>query len=122
MAPSDGRRVSARDTGETPLTLTENKRENFLFTVRNSSSGKVMFLHLFVIFFAGVVHGGGMRGGGVCGMHGKKGGVCGGGHAWQGACVEGEAYMCGRRDGHYSGRYAPYWNAFLFIFAAIPYE
>ena len=36
------------------------------------------------------------------------GGVCGeGGHAWQGR-------MCDRRDGHCSGRYASYWNAFLF--------
>ena len=30
----------------------------------------------------------------------------GGGHAWQG--------VCGRRDGHCCGRYASYWNAFLF--------
>ena len=33
--------------------------------------------------------------------------MCGGGHAWQGV-------RSGRRDGHCSGRYASYWNAFLF--------
>ena len=43
-------------------------------------------------------------GGGACmagGLHGKGGGVCvaGGGRAWQ--------------DGHCSGQYASYWNAFL---------
>ena len=47
---------------------------------------------------------GGMHGGGVCVARG----MCGsGGLAWQ----EG---MCGRRNGHCSGRYASYWNAFLF--------
>ena len=36
------------------------------------------------------------------------------GHAWRGgACVEGG--MHARRDSHCSGRYASYWNAFLFI-------
>ena len=38
------------------------------------------------------------------GMHG------GGGHVWQ----EGGG-MHGRRHGHCSGRYASYWNAFLYI-------
>ena len=38
------------------------------------------------------------------GMHGK-GGVC----VWWGACMAREG-----RDGHCSGRYASYWNAFLF--------
>ena len=58
-----------------------------------------------------------------------------GGHTWQGACVTGEHVwqgsmcgrgacmaggvhggggMCGRRNGHYSGQYASYWNAFFF--------
>ena len=69
-------------------------------------------------------------GGGVC-MHGR-GGMCGGWgmrgrgvcmvgvcmHGW-GACVVGRhvwqgVAMHGRRDGHCSGRYASYWNAFLF--------
>ena len=44
------------------------------------------------------------RGACVAGPGGMYGG---GGHAWQGAGVR------GRRDGHYSGRYASYWNAFL---------
>ena len=51
------------------------------------------------------------------GMHGGGGACVAGGHAWQG-CVVGEAYggggiMHGRRDGHCSGLYASYWNAFL---------
>ena len=41
------------------------------------------------------------------GMHGR------GGHAWWGACVV-RGGMCGIRDGHCSGQYASYWNAFLF--------
>ena len=62
--------------------------------------------------------GGGIHGRGVAGgIHGR---VCvAEGHAWQGACVAGG--MCGRgggmhgrRDSHCSGRYASYWNAFLF--------
>ena len=83
---------------------------------------------------AGGVHGGGsihvagqaLQGG----MHGG-GGMCGGGHAWQGACmaggmhgggvhgrgacVAGEGGLHGRRDGHCSGQYVSYWNAFLFL-------
>ena len=71
-----------------------------------------MFLHLSVILFT-------------------EGGMCGRGHAWQGdihgrghalhdggmhgrgACVAGGVH--GRRDGHCSGRYATYWNAFLLL-------
>ena len=66
----------------------------------------------------GVWHGVCMAGGhawwGMCmagGMHGRA-------HAWQGAmhgggaCVAGGG-MCGRRDGHCSGKYVSYWNAFL---------
>ena len=34
------------------------------------------------------------------------------GHVWHWACMAGG--MRGRRDGHCSGRYASYWNAFLF--------
>ena len=45
-----------------------------MITGRNSSCGKVMFLHLSVI-------------------------------------------LPPTRDGHYSGRYASYWNAFLFIYS-----
>ena len=57
-----------------------------IFTVRNSSCGKVMFLHLSVILFTG----GSMCGrwacvAGVC----VCGGVCAWGHAWQGICVAG---------------------------------
>ena len=67
---------------------------------------------------------------GMCGRGGHGRGACmAGGHAWQGACVVGGGCvvgMCmvggvhdrggvhGRRDGHCSGRYASYWNAFLF--------
>ena len=40
-------------------------------------------------------------------MRDRRGCVCGRGHAWQGG-------LRGRRDGHCSGRYASYWNAFLF--------
>ena len=46
---------------------------------------------------------GGMYGGGTC----VVGACMAGGHAWQGD-------MHSRRDGHCSGRYASYWNAFLF--------
>ena len=75
--------------------------------------------------------GGCMVGGvGPGGMH--CGGVCGRGHAWRGGCMTGVhggvcvargralrggacvAWgMLGRRDGHCSGQYASYWNAFL---------
>ena len=63
---------------------------------------------------------GGMHGGGV---HGRKG-VHGRGCVWQGACMAGghawlgcawQGGMCGRRNGHCSGRYASYCNAFLFV-------
>ena len=68
---------------------------------------------------------------GVCGrggMHGR--GACmsvcvAEGHAWQGTCVAvgehawqgsvcGRGDVRGRRNGHWSGWYASYWNAFLF--------
>ena len=58
---------------------------------------------------------GGVHGTGACvagGLHGR--GMCmARGHVWQGVCVAG-GRMHGRRDGHCSGRYASYWNAFLF--------
>ena len=71
------------------------------------SCGKVMFLHVSVILFTGV--------GGACMV---------GGHVWQGVCMAGGCVakgggmhgtggMRGRRDGHCSGQYASYWNAFL---------
>ena len=51
------------------------------------------------------------KGGGMCGKVGAcvvKGDMCGKrGHVWQGGTH-------GRRNGHCSGRYAFYWNAFLF--------
>ena len=62
------------------------------------------------------------------GMHGGGRGACGRGHAKQGgvhgrgACMKGGMHgsggggVCGRKDGHCSGRYASYWNAFLFKF------
>ena len=55
------------------------------------------------------------EGGGLCvakgGMHNKRG-LRGRGHVWQGGCMAGG--MRGRRDSYCSGRYASYWNAFLF--------
>ena len=77
---------------------------NAIITVRNSSCGKVMFLHPSVILFTEVGHAWQKRGvwQGACmarGMHGKGdvcgrgacevGGVCSRGHAWQGTCVAG---------------------------------
>ena len=71
---------------------------------------------------------GGMCGRGVCvaGGHVWWEDVCGGGHAWQGGMHDkggihgrGMGGMCGRggmhcrRDGHCSGWYASYWNAYL---------
>ena len=55
-------------------------------------------------------------------MHARGVCVCLGGHVYmarggmhgQGSCVAGGGVR-GRRDGHCSGRYASYWNAFLFL-------
>ena len=65
---------------------------------------------------------GGVRGRGS--MHGRGvymvGGACMvvgcvlGGMCDRGPCMAGG--MGGRRDGHCSGRYASYWNAFLYLF------
>ena len=99
--------------------------EMLIVIVRNISCGKVMFSQVCV---KNSVHREGMHGrGGLCVVEGGmccKGGACmakgacmargmhdKGGHAWQG-----EGVMCGRRDSHCSGRYASYWNAFLFPF------
>ena len=57
----------------------------------------------------GGMHGGGHAGKGAC-MTSRcalQGACMAGGCAWQGG-------MCGRRNGHCSGQYASYWNAFLF--------
>ena len=70
-----------------------------IFTVRNSSCGKVMFSKASVILSTrGAVHGvGGMHGRGSCVAGGcarqrvcVAGGVCGGECARQGACVAGD--------------------------------
>ena len=53
-----------------------------LFTVRSSSCGKVMFLHLSVILFTG--RGSSMAGGGMCG-----GGGCVARSVWQGGAWQG---------------------------------
>ena len=71
--------------------------------------------------------GGAYVAGGMCGrVHAWQGGMCGRGHAWQGACVAGGMHgrgvwiAGGVPPGRYymirsmSGRYASYWNAFLF--------
>ena len=93
---------------------------------------KVMFLHVSVshsVHMGMCMAGGGdMHGGGhalgVCawlgGMHGW--GACvDGGHAWPGACVAREGGAASppppdttRYDRSMSGRYASYWNAFLY--------
>ena len=68
-----------------------------------------------ILYMCGMAGAGGMCGRGMCMA---EVGMCGRGHAWQrgmhgrGLCMAG-----GRRDGHYSGRYASYWNAFLFQFS-----
>ena len=45
------------------------------------------------------------------------GGVHGRGRVWQGACItggmHGRGHMHGRRNGHCSGQYTSYWNAFF---------
>ena len=63
------------------------------------------------------MHGRGICGGGVCGggVHGRGACMVGGcmaGGACQGVGMVGGGH--GRRDSHCSGRYASYWNAFLF--------
>ena len=96
-----------------------------IFTVRNSSCGKEMILHLSVILFTVGLCGrgacraaGGIHGRGVWGVYG--GHACQGvptargrGHAWlRGLCMAGTC-VHGRRDGQCSGRYTSYWNTFL---------
>ena len=95
---------------------------HFFITARNELAARLCF-HRCLWFCSQV---------GVCvagrGMHG--GGLCGGGRgcAWQGTCVVGRCVaeghvlggacisggIHGRRDGHFSGRYASCCNAFLF--------
>ena len=72
----------------------------FLLPPTNKVWVKVIFSQASVShsIHRGAVHARGMHGRGVCvagGMHGRRGS------------------MHGRRDGHCSGRYASYWNAFL---------
>ena len=86
-----------------------------IVTARKGSCGKIMFLHLSEIMFTGKV------GGGLC-----PGGPCPGGVSVQGRslstrclCLRGvfvQGGLC-QGDPHTvkSGRYASYWNAFLFI-------
>ena len=91
-----------------------------LFTVRSSSCGKVMFLHLSVILFTGrgssmAGSGGHVWGGGcVAGSVWQGGAWQGRGDAWQGEHGRGVC-MRSMRDRHCSRRYTSYWNAFLFI-------
>ena len=70
---------------------------------------------------------GGMHGRGMCdrgGMHGRRhtwqvGGMHNRGHVWQGACMAGgcawQGCVAGGQIRSMSGRYASYWNAFLFM-------
>ena len=80
-----------------------------------------MFLQLSVILFTGMACMAGGLCGGACEVGDMRdGGTHGRGRVWQGACMAGEACMAevgmrdSRRDSHYSGRYASYWNAFFF--------
>ena len=69
----------------------------------------VMFLHVSVILSTGGWH---AWQGGVCmvggGMHGR-------GPAWWGACVAGGVHGRYYEIQSMRGRYASYWNAFLFL-------
>ena len=78
-----------------------------VFTARKRSLGQGNILHLFVILFTG---GGSAPGGGVPGL---------GGGAWSGGgcLVPGGCVVETPRDGYCCGRYASYWNAFLFCSA-----
>ena len=89
-----------------------------IFTVRNNSSGKVMFSQASVILYRA---GGCVRGKGghawwgmymVGDVHGRRHAWQGEHAWWEGMCVRG---VHGRRDGHCSGRYASHRNAFLFV-------
>ena len=72
----------------------------------NEVWGKVIFLHLFVIMFTG----GWVPGWSGGGMPGA-GGAC----SWWGGClVPGGMPGGDPPDGYCCGRYASYWNAFLF--------
>ena len=101
------------ETDKAFLMVTQNKHTcrlylSLVITVRNSSCGTVMFF----ISVCHSVH----AGVGVCVAEGvcmAGGGVCGRGYAWRGRGV------CDRRDGHCSGRYASYRNAFLFQFCSL---
>ena len=100
---------------------------NIIFTARNSNCGKVMFSQAYVIPSA---HGGGLPGGRVC-LGGLPRGV-----RIQGASASGDPHRAGVGQppppiGDYgirstSGRYASYWNAFLwyvrFVFYLPSYD
>ena len=93
------------------------KEENCHYYCPQTKFAKVMFLQVSVCSQRGDVHGGGHVWWGTCMV---------GGHVWQGVCMAGG--MCGNGacmsctcppSRHYeirsmSGRYASYWNAFLF--------
>ena len=95
----------------------------------NEVWGKVIFLHLSVILFTGWVPGPGgcLVPGGTWSWR-----VCsGGGGAWswgvcseeclvpEGVCSQGGAWWRTPQDGYFCGRYASYWNAFLFFIIAV---
>ena len=118
----------------------------YLLPATNEVWGKVIFSEACISHLA-KCGGDAWWGGGMCGkggMHGRRacmargacmvkgamhgeGGACGsrgayisGGHAWQWRHawqMGGHAY---KRDGHWSGRYASYWNAFLFSLMFCP--
>ena len=62
----------------------------------------------------GCMAGGDMRGGGTCVVgHAWQEGMCGGGDMHGRGCAWQGGGMRGRKDGHCSGQYPSYWNAFL---------
>ena len=96
----------------------------FLLPPANEVWGKIIFSQVSVVLFTG-----GACVPGVCVWLGAC--MPGGVHAWgcaclgvhgRGACVVGGVHsqgggsVRGRKDGHCSGRYASYWNTFLFVY------
>ena len=107
--------------------LCGNLNRSYIYRPQRSC-GKVMFSQVFVILFTGGGWGWAFMAEGVCvagGMHGNREACMAGGHAWQGGrhgrvvCMV-RGGICDRRDSHCSGRYASYWNAFLFCIVSVP--
>ena len=86
-------------------------RQHVIYLLQTKFGARQYFLKRVSVILS--TWGGGMHG--RRGMHGGERGMAGGGHASHGGgCSRGACMAGGRRDGHWSGRYAPYWNVFLF--------